>query len=125
VRQRLVLYKRLAGAPDPESVERLRDELLDRFGPLPPEAVNLLGVVRLKVAARALGIASIALEGGDLVLGAAAASRVDPARLVALVRSRGEVQVLPDQRVKAPAPDRSVEGLLTRAHWLIEQLAPD
>ena len=125
VRQRLVLYKRLAGAPDAETVDRLRDELLDRFGPLPPEAVNLLGVIRLKVAARALGIASIALEGGDLVLGAAAASRVDPARLVALVRSRGEVQVLPDQRVKAPVPDRSVAGLLTRAHWLIEQLAPD
>jgi len=123
VRQRLVLYKRLAGAPDTETVERLRDELLDRFGPLPPEASNLLGVIRLKVAARALGIAIVALEGGDLVLGAAASSRVDPARLVALLRSRGEVQVLPDQRVKAPAPDRSVDGLLERAHWLIERLA--
>jgi len=123
VRQRLVLYKRLAGAPDAESVDRLRDELLDRFGPLPPEAVNLLGVIRLKVAARALGIASIALDGADLVLAASASSRVDPARLVALVRARGEVQVLPDHRVKAPAPDRSVEGLLTRAHWLLEQLA--
>jgi transcription-repair coupling factor (superfamily II helicase) len=123
VRQRLVLYKRLAGAPDAESVDRLRDELLDRFGPLPSEALNLLGVIRLKVAARALGIASIALDGGDLVLAASSASRVDPARLVALVRSRGEVQVLPDHRVRAPAPDRSVEGLLARAHWLIGELA--
>jgi hypothetical protein len=56
------------------------------------------------------------------VLGAAASSRVDPLHLVALLRSRGEIQVLPDQRVKAPAPDRSVAGLLARAHWLIEQL---
>jgi transcription-repair coupling factor (superfamily II helicase) len=124
VRQRLVLYKRLAGAPDAETVERLRDELLDRFGPLPPEAENLLGVIRLKVAARALGIASVALENGHLVLGAAASSRVDPARLVALVRKRGEIEVLPDQRVRAPAPDRSVEGLLGRAHWLIGELGP-
>jgi transcription-repair coupling factor (superfamily II helicase) len=122
VRQRLVLYKRLAGAPDAESVERLRDELLDRFGPLPPEAENLLGVIRLKVAARALGIASLALEDGQLVLGAAPASRVDPARLVALVRERGEVQVLPDQRVRAPAEDRSPAGLFVRAHWLLAQL---
>jgi len=74
------------------------------------------------VAARALGIASVSLENGDLVLGAASASRVDPARLVALLRSRGEVQVLPDQRVKAPAPDRSADGLLERAHWLIGEL---
>jgi transcription-repair coupling factor (superfamily II helicase) len=123
VRQRLVLYKRLAGAPDAEAVERLADELLDRFGPLPLEARNLLGVIRLKVAARALGIASVALEDGQLVLGAAAASRVDPARLVALVRRRGEVEVLPDQRVRAPAPDRSADALLARAHWLIGELA--
>jgi transcription-repair coupling factor (superfamily II helicase) len=122
VRQRLVLYKRLAGAPDAETVERLRDELLDRFGPLPPEAESLLGVIRLKVAARALGVASIALENGDLVLAAGVASRVDPVRLVTLLRARGEIRVLPDQRVKAPAPDASVDGLLARAHWLLEQL---
>ncbi|MGH7286786.1 MAG: TRCF domain-containing protein, partial [Myxococcota bacterium] len=124
VRQRLVLYKRLAGAPDAESVERLRDELLDRFGPLPVEAENLLGVIRLKVAARALGIAQIALENGDLVFGAAASSRVDPARLVALVRSRGEIQVLPDQRIRASAPaTRDPLALLTRAHEVMAKLA--
>jgi transcription-repair coupling factor (superfamily II helicase) len=123
VRQRLVLYKRLAGAPDLAAVEQLEGELLDRFGPLPAEAKNLLGVIRLKVAARALGIASVALEDGQLVLAAAAASRVDPARLVALVRRRGEVEVLPDQRVRAPAPDRSVTGLLGRAHWLMGELS--
>jgi transcription-repair coupling factor (superfamily II helicase) len=122
VRQRLVLYKRLAGAPDTESVERLRDELLDRFGPLPPEAENLIGVIRLKVAARALGIASIGLEDGQLVLGAAPASRVDPARLVALLRERGEIQVLPDQRVRTAADDRSPAGLFARAHWLLARL---
>jgi transcription-repair coupling factor (superfamily II helicase) len=122
VRQRLVLYKRLAGAPDPEALSKLRDELLDRFGPLPPEAENLIGVIRLKVAARALGVASIALEDGQLVLGAAAASRVDPARLVALLRRRGEIQVLPDQRIRAAAPDRSALGLLARAHWLLDAL---
>jgi len=124
VRQRLVLYKRLAGAPDAETVERLTDELLDRFGPLPPEAENLLGVIRLKVAARALGIASIALEGGDLVLGAAASSRVDPTRLLALLRSGGEIQVLPDQRIRAIAPaSRDAAALFARAHEVLAKLA--
>ncbi len=124
VRQRLVLYKRLAGAPDAEAVARLRDELLDRFGPLPPEAENLLGVIRLKVAARALGIASIALEGGDLVFGAAASSRVDPLRFVALVQARGELQALPDQRIRASAPAmRDPLALLARAHEVLAKLA--
>jgi len=124
VRQRLVLYKRLAGAPDAESVERLRDELLDRFGPLPSEAENLLGVIRVKVAARALGIASIALEEGELVLAAAPASRVDPARLVALVRERGDLRVLPDHRIRASAPPaREPAALFARAHEVMARLA--
>jgi transcription-repair coupling factor (superfamily II helicase) len=124
VRQRLVLYKRLASAADAAAVDALRDELLDRFGPLPPEGENLIGVIRLKVAARALGIASITLENGHLVLAAAAASRVDPARLVSLLRSRGSIQVLPDQRIRAAAPDvREPEAIFARAQEVMAQLA--
>jgi transcription-repair coupling factor (superfamily II helicase) len=124
VRQRLVLYKRLAGAPDAAAVDALRDELLDRFGPLPAEAENLIGVIRLKVAARELGIASLTLEDGHLVLGAAPTSRVDPARLVALLRRRGELEVLPDQRIRAVAPEgREPEALFARAHAVMAHLA--
>jgi transcription-repair coupling factor (superfamily II helicase) len=124
VRQRLVLYKRLASAADAAAVDALRDELLDRFGPLPEEAENLIEVIRLKVAARGLGIASITLENGHLVLAAAAASRVDPARLVSLVRSRGAIQVLPDQRIRAAAPDvREPSAIFARAQEVMAQLA--
>jgi transcription-repair coupling factor (superfamily II helicase) len=124
VRQRLVLYKRLASAADAAAVDALRDELLDRFGPLPEEAENLIEVIRLKVAARGLGIASITLENGHLVLAAAAASRVDPARLVSLVRSRGAIQVLPDQRIRAAAPDvREPSAVFARAREVMAQLA--
>jgi transcription-repair coupling factor (superfamily II helicase) len=124
VRQRLVLYKRLAGAPDAESVERLRDELLDRFGPLPPEAENLVGVIRLKVAARALGIASIAFEDGEIVLAAARSSRVSPDRLVQLLtRGDRELRVTPDQKIRASAPaDRAPAALFAHAAWAMEQL---
>jgi transcription-repair coupling factor (superfamily II helicase) len=124
VRQRLVLYKRLAGAPDAETVSRLSDELLDRFGPLPPEAENLLGVIRLKVAARALGIASVALEEGELVLTAAPASRVNPDKLVQLVtRHDRELRVGPDQRIRASTPaDRSPAAIFERAAWAMQQL---
>jgi transcription-repair coupling factor (superfamily II helicase) len=125
VSQRLVLYRRLAGAPDAADVDGLRDELLDRFGPLPPEVERLLGVIRLKVHARRLGVASIELDRGELQLVAAATSRVDPARLLALVRGGDpDVRVLPDQRVRARVGDRSPEGLFAAAHALLERLAP-
>src|SRR3989475_10264475 len=56
VNQRLALYKRLAGAGDEEAVADIRAELADRFGPLPLEAEQLLDVVRIRLAARRLGI---------------------------------------------------------------------
>jgi transcription-repair coupling factor (superfamily II helicase) len=57
VNERLVLYKRLASCRDDAEVDRLRDEILDRYGPLPPDAHHLLEVIRLKIQARALGVA--------------------------------------------------------------------
>ena len=53
---RLALYKRLAAAPDNAAIDALTEEIVDRFGPLPPPATNLLRVARLKLVARAIGI---------------------------------------------------------------------
>ncbi len=124
VSQRLVLYKRLAGAADGEEVRRLREELLDRFGPLPEEARSLLEVIGLKVRARELGIAKIELDRGGLLLTAADSSHVDPARLVAWIGDpRSAIEVLPDQRLRTPAPPPNPpEPLFAQAHWLLDQL---
>ena len=56
VHVRLALYKRLAAAPDNAAIDELTEEIVDRFGPLPPPATNLLRVARLKLTARAIGI---------------------------------------------------------------------
>ncbi|HTY50684.1 MAG TPA: transcription-repair coupling factor [Steroidobacteraceae bacterium] len=55
VHVRLVLYKRIAAA-DAGGLEDLTAELVDRFGPLPQSAQNLLQAARLTQRARALGI---------------------------------------------------------------------
>ena len=56
VNQRLALYKRLAGAQSDAAVAELRTELLDRFGPMPIPAEQLLDTIRIRVAARELGV---------------------------------------------------------------------
>ena len=119
VSQRLVLYKRLAGAPDLEEARRLREELLDRFGPLPEEAEQLLQVIELKIRARDLGILKIEVERGALVFTAAETSQVDPARLVEwMTAHKPEIEVLPDHRIRIQAS----EPLFARAHWLLDLL---
>jgi transcription-repair coupling factor (superfamily II helicase) len=123
VQQRLVLYKRLASAPDETEAERLRDELLDRFGPLPKEAEHLLAVIRLKIAARKLGIAQLLLEGGELVFTAAPTTRVDPGKLHKLVtRGREGLRVMPDQRIRAALRARDPASLFARAGEVLREL---
>ena len=124
VSQRLVLYKRLAGARDEGEADGIRDELLDRFGPLPAEAESLLRVIRLKIAARLLGAISVTLERGEIVLAAAETTRVDPQRLVQLMtRPEDGIRVTPDQRVRVDARGLEGEALFEAAHRLIEALA--
>ena len=55
VQTRLGLYKRIAGAPDTQSLQDLQSEIGDRFGALPPAANSLLQTARLALRCRELG----------------------------------------------------------------------
>ena len=56
---RLALYRRLSDAERPEDREALAAELIDRFGPLPEEAGQLLKVVAIKGLCRQANVAKI------------------------------------------------------------------
>jgi transcription-repair coupling factor (superfamily II helicase) len=83
---RLAMYKRLAAAPDNATVDELTEEIVDRFGPLPPPATNLLRVARLKLAARQIGIRRLDLgpTGGYALF--EEANKVDPRAVIRLVQ---------------------------------------
>ncbi len=83
---RLALYKRLAAAPDNAAIDELTEEIVDRFGPLPPPATNLLRVARLKLVARAIGIRRLDLgrEGGYALF--EESNQVDPRAVIRLVQ---------------------------------------
>ncbi|OLC34813.1 MAG: transcription-repair coupling factor [Candidatus Rokubacteria bacterium 13_1_40CM_4_69_5] len=92
VNQRLALYKRLAGAQADAEVADLRAELSDRFGSLPQPAQQLLDIVRIRVAARALGIERIEAGEGRALVTFSPATPIEPQRLVgAIQRSRGRL----------------------------------
>jgi transcription-repair coupling factor (superfamily II helicase) len=83
---RLALYKRLAAAPDNAAIDTLTEEIVDRFGPLPPPAVNLLRVARLKLTARAIGLRRLDLgaQGGYALF--EEQNQVDPTSVIRLVQ---------------------------------------
>jgi transcription-repair coupling factor (superfamily II helicase) len=56
---KLDVYRRLSRVEGVEDIERLRLELRDRFGPLPPPAEGMLALATLRVVGGSLGIESI------------------------------------------------------------------
>ncbi len=81
--QKLELYRRLGRVRNPGELAAFRQELADRFGPLPAPVLRLLEVVELRMAAENAGIASISREEGELVVRLGTLSRAAAMRALA------------------------------------------
>ena len=80
--QRMDLYRRIAALRTPEDRDELTDELLDRYGDLPPAVESLLSVALLRAAAMARGITDITQKGRQLIF--TFDERVDASALLAV-----------------------------------------
>ncbi len=65
-RLRLEAYRRIAGIQDDTEIAAVRDELVDRFGPLPVPVLNLLEVARFRAVARKGGLSDVTLQGSQI-----------------------------------------------------------
>ena len=88
VHARLILYKRIANAPDEEGLRELQVEMIDRFGLLPDPAKNLMRLTLLKLQAEKLGILKVDAgpQGGRIEF--AADTQVDPLVLIKLIQGQ-------------------------------------
>jgi transcription-repair coupling factor (superfamily II helicase) len=93
--QRLMLYRKVAGARRPDEVDRVLDEAADRYGEPPDSVLNLADYGRIRIMADRLGIEAIDREDRTVVLKFRPQANVDPVRLVALVRQRPELTLVP------------------------------
>jgi transcription-repair coupling factor (superfamily II helicase) len=98
VHERLVIYKRLANGATDEDLQRLTEELVDRFGELPEPARVLLECHRLRIQGAPLGVARIDASPSAIVVQFVPEPPVDGRRIIALVQSGG--------RYRMPGPDR-------------------
>jgi transcription-repair coupling factor (superfamily II helicase) len=83
--QRLRTYKRIASARSDEELNRISEEVADRYGRLPMPVENLFGFARVRREAERLGIISIDRVGESLAIKLGEKARVEPANLLKLL----------------------------------------
>jgi transcription-repair coupling factor (superfamily II helicase) len=97
---RLGLYRRLADVEDEAGLEAIAAEVIDRFGPLPPEVENLLQTVTVKQLCRRAGIEKIDAGPKGAVLSFHRDTFARPERLIEwITRQGGTVKVRPDHKL--------------------------
>jgi transcription-repair coupling factor (superfamily II helicase) len=110
--QRLRAYKRIAEASDAEKAGQILAELRDRYGPPPPAVSDLIEFSVLKSQAQKLGVESVERRHGFLNLKFHPESRIDPARLMDLVRRTQGALFTPAGVLRLPATAGAVPGQL-------------
>ena len=91
VNERLILYKRLANGESLDDITDLHEELVDRFGELPPQAQSLLDSHRLRLLCKPLGIIKLDATSEQIVVQfdpeIAKYSPIEPIRIIELIQN--------------------------------------
>jgi transcription-repair coupling factor (superfamily II helicase) len=121
---RLALYRRLSEAEKPEDREALAAELIDRFGPLPPEADQLLKVVAIKGLCRQANVAKIDVGPKGAVVAFREDRFDNPAGLVGFIqKNQAFWKLRPDQKIVVRGEWETAEQRLSAAERILADLA--
>ena len=97
---RMQLYRRLSSLKSEEEIESFAGEMIDRFGPLPPEVEQLMKLVSIKMLCIRAHVEKIEAGPKGVVVAFRDNSFANPAGLVRFVAQQGsEAKVRPDMRV--------------------------
>jgi len=123
IHERLVLYKRLANCDHADELDAMHEELIDRFGPLPPHARTLLDSHRLRVLGKPLGVARIDASESGLQLQFVPNPPLDAARAIELVHHNKNYRLAGPDRLKISADLHEVGERVTRVKQIFSELA--
>jgi transcription-repair coupling factor (superfamily II helicase) len=117
---KIEIHRRVAGALEVAEVERLREELEDRFGPLPEPVENMLALQRARIKFGQAGARTVSFKGDRLAvvpieLDSTRAKRLReelPEALYESSRSQVSMRVPKDGTERFPSVVRAADALL-------------
>ncbi len=124
-RQRLVLYKRLAQVRGMPDLEALREELSDRFGPVPPLVDTLLQLMELRRWLKDLRVRSVRRRGDTVILELDPATPLTVEMLMERIRgSGGRLRLASGSALQVRLGATDHDGIIAELRELLRTLAP-
>ncbi len=100
VHVRLSFYKKLASASNTDQIDRLLEELVDRFGKLPPPAQTLIDVHRLRVIAKPYGVVKVDAAPGVTIITFRKDAPVEPMLILELIRKNRHIKLASNEKLR-------------------------
>ena len=125
---RMGLYRRLAELEDRGEVEAFAAELIDRFGKLPQETVNLLAIVETKINCRKACVAKLDVGAKGAVVTFVERGFPDlPGLLGYVARLKGAAKLRPDSKMVVsrdwPTGEARLNGAVQLSRGLMRVVA--
>ena len=98
--QRLTVYRRFAAVRNESELDRLMDEVRDRYGMPPDSVLNLAEYASIRLMADRIGLESVDREAQTVVLKFRPDAKLDPQWLFRVVQERGDVVLVPPGTLK-------------------------
>jgi transcription-repair coupling factor (superfamily II helicase) len=110
VQERLSLYKRMANCESSDAIDSILEELIDRFGKLPPQAHALIETHKLRLAAKPLGILKIDAAEQVISLQFVPNPPIDAMKIIEMVQKNKHIKLAGQDklRIEVRSPDLAV-----------------
>ena len=100
VHLRLSFYKKLATARTTDQIDTLLEEIVDRFGKLPPQAQTLIDVHRLRVLARPYGVVKVDAAPGVIHITFRKDPPIESMRIIELVQKNKHIKLAGNEKLR-------------------------
>jgi len=100
VHLRLSFYKKFATAKTTEQIDTLLEEIVDRFGKLPPQAQTLVDVHRLRVIAKPYGVVKVDAAPGVISITFKKNAPIDPMKIIGLIQKNKHIKLVGNEKLR-------------------------
>ena len=119
VHLRLSFYKKLATAKTTDQIDRLMEEIADRFGKLPPQAVALVDVHRLRVLCAPYGIVKVDAAPTVINISFKKDAPIDPGKIIELIQKHRYIKLAGNDKLRI---EKAYEDPNVRVHMVRDVL---